>query len=165
MDRLVAPISVLIKYYWLIANIVPNKYILVLWDVSCLGWFSYYYLGLLLGNFIIKKQYNIKKLLILYCISIILQMIEGYIWLSLGESNCGTQIKFSSFLTSSIFLLIAYWYINNANISGNNKLLIMIGNYSFGIYLSHIMVLKILRQIFILVINSICFKFSNCLCC
>ena len=142
-----APISVTIKYYWLVSNTTPNKYISILWDICCLGWFTYYYLGLLLGNNIINKQYNIKKLIPFYYVSIIIQMIEGYGFLQLGESNCGTQLKLSSFLTSSIFILIAYWYINNKNIKGTNRVMIKIGDCSFGIYISHMMVLTILDRI------------------
>lgn len=144
---LISPISVIIKYYWLFNGIIPNKYISVLWSVCCLEWFTYYYLGLLFGNSIIKKQYEIKKLLIFYCLSIVIQMVEGYGWLLLGESNCGTQIKLSSFLTSSIFMLMSYWYINNKSINENNSIMIMIGDCSFGIYISHIMVLRALGKI------------------
>lgn len=94
---LIAPISVIIRYYWLFSGVVPNKYISALWDVCCLGWFTYYYLGLLLGNNVIKKQYNIKKLLLFYVLSIIIQIFEGYCWFILGESDCGAQIRLSSF--------------------------------------------------------------------
>lgn len=144
---IISPISVIIKYYWLFNGITPNKYIFALWSVSCLSWFTYYYLGLLLGNSIIKKQYEIKKLLLFYCLSILIQMVEGYGLLLLGELNCGTQIKLSSFLTSSIFILMSYCYINNKSINENNSILIMIGDCSFGIYISHIMVLMILGKI------------------
>lgn len=144
---LITPISVTIKYYWLFNNIKPNNYISTLWDICCLGWFTFYYLGLLLGNKIINKQYDIKKLLYIYIISIIIQIFEGYGWFLLGESNCGTQLKVSSYLTNSIFILISYWYINNQNINYTNKLLILLGNYSFGIYISHLFVQKILYKI------------------
>lgn len=46
-------------------------------------------------------------------------------------------------LTSSIFILMSYWYITNNNINDNNKILIMIGDYSFGIYLSHVMIIRL----------------------
>lgn len=53
---IIAPISVIIKYYWLFSGVEPNKYLSAIWSVCCLGWFTYYYIGLLLGNKIIKKN-------------------------------------------------------------------------------------------------------------
>lgn len=174
---IIAPISVIIKYYWLFSGVEPNKYSDVLWRVCCLGWFTYYYIGLLLGNKIIKKEYNIKKLIILYLLSIFVQMIEGYAWFKLGEVNCGTQIKLSSFLTSSIFILIAYWYLNNKQLIKTNKILIKIGDYSFGIYISHIMIMMILgkipiysqipfclNSIIVLIITMLCVLIVNKIC-
>ena len=83
----------------------------------------------------------------LYLASIVLQIAEGYGWLLLGEVNCGTQIKFSSLLTSSLFLLIIYTVLNKSQININNKFLRSLGDYSFGIYLSHVMVMIILREV------------------
>lgn len=145
---LIAPISIIIfKYFPLLSGEPLNKYISVIWDVSCLGWMSYYYLGLLLGNQIIQKNFNIKKLCALYVISIPLQMLEGYGWLLLGDTNCGTQLKITSLVTNALFLLICYKFIISDKLNFKNKLLIFIGNCSFGIYLSHIMVMNLLKQI------------------
>lgn len=174
---LIAPISVMLKYYWVFSGTTPNKCISALWDISCLGWFTYYYLGLLLGNKIIEKQYNIKKLSLLYGISIIIQMLEGYQWFLVEESNCGAQLKLSSILTSSIFILMAYWYINNEKRQASNKLLLMIGDYSFGIYMSHVMILKLFRifpfwqsipfgvnSLIILIVTTICVALGQKIC-
>lgn len=144
---LVTPLCMVIKYYWLINNIEPNKIINNIWTVSCVGWFTFYYMGLLLGNGILKKKYNIKGLFAAYFLSVIVQMLEGGLWLHLGDGNCGTQAKFSSYLTSAIAILIIHWYITNDNMRGDNKFLITVGNYSFGIYLSHIMVINVLNKI------------------
>lgn len=105
----IAPISTLIfKYYGLLTGYSPNMYVSLFWSNTCLGWFTYYYLGLFLGNQIIKPNYSLKKLVWLYIVSIVLQIAEGQYWLQLGETNCGTQIKLTSFLTSTLFLLIIY---------------------------------------------------------
>jgi len=69
------------------------------------------------------------------------QMTEGYGWLMLGETNCGTQLKLTSFLTSSLFLLIAYTILQNGSFNIKNRFLRILGDYSFGIYLCHIMVI------------------------
>ncbi len=141
----VAPVSVIVfKYYWLLTGMELNTYINLLWGDSCLGWFTFYYLGLILGNQIVEKHYSLKVLTVLYFASIALQMTEGYGWLLLGETNCGTQLKLTSFLTSSIFLLIAYIILQNGHLNIKNRFLRMLGDYSFGIYLCHIMVMNVL---------------------
>lgn len=144
---IISPLSIIIKYYWLLNGIKPNIYISTIFGLCCLEWFLYYYLGFLLGNKIINKHFNITKLLLLYTFCIILQIFETYCWFLLGEDNCGTQIKLSCYLTNSIFILISYWYINNPNINYTNKILLLIGDYSFGIYISHIMVILLLSKL------------------
>ena len=145
---LIAPISTLIfKYYGLLTGIEYNGYISLFWSDACLGWFTYYYLGLLLGNRIIKPDYSLRTLLTLYFVSIALQIAEGYGWLLLGEANCGTQIKLTSFLTSALFLLIVYKILNMPNIDVKSKFLRSLGDYSFGIYLCHIMVMRFLAKV------------------
>lgn len=143
----VAPISILIfKYYRLLTGAEPNTCIQTLWSDACLGWFTFYYLGLLLGNNIIKKEYKLTTLFILYAVSIPLQMAEGYGWLLLGERNCGTQLKLTSLLTSSLFLLIVHTILKKKT-NGESRFLCMIGDYSFGIYLCHIMVMTVLWRV------------------
>ena len=60
-----------------------------------------------------------------------------------------TQLKFSAMIYSIIILLICYqWIINEENIFFNrlNRLFILIGNYSFGIYLTHIAIMNVLNK-------------------
>lgn len=145
MGWLVAPISVIVfKYKCLLSGRLLNPYIEIFWGNSCLGWFTFYYLGLTLGNKIIEKQYSLKILTILYLASIVLQMAEGYGWLMLGETNCGTQLKLTSILTSSLFLLIIYSTLQSGRFDIKNRFLRVLGDYSFGIYLCHIMVMNVL---------------------
>lgn len=145
---LIAPISTLIfKYYGLLTGTGYNAYVSLFWSDACLGWFTYYYLGLLLGNRIVKCDCSLKNLIVLYLVSIVLQMAEGYGWLLLGEANCGTQIKMTSFLTSSLFLLIVYKILNMPSIDVKSKFLRSLGDYSFGVYLCHIMVMRVLAKV------------------
>lgn len=140
---LISPISILIfKYYNLLTGTELNGYIKLLWSDSCLGWFTFYYLGLLLGNGIIKRNFSSIVLTILYTLSIFVQIAEGYGWFLLGDSNCGTQLKLSSLLTSSLFLLYIYTILINGTFNTRSKFLILLGDYSFGIYLSHMMILR-----------------------
>lgn len=142
---LIAPVSVIcFKYYWLLTGQELNHYARIIWTDCCLGWFIFYYLGLILGNHIIEKHYSFKILISFYLVSIVLQMAEGYGWLMLGETNCGTQVKLSSYLTSTLFLLIIYTIMQQKHYDIKNRFLLMLGDYSFGIYLCHIMVMKIL---------------------
>ncbi len=142
---IIAPVSVIIfKYYWLLTGTPLNPYISIFWSDSCLGWVTFYYLGLILGNRIIEKQFSIKILTILYLVSIVLQIAEGYGWLMLGETNCGTQLKLTSILTSSLFLLIIHSTLHSSNFDIKNHFFRLLGDYSFGIYLCHMMVIKVL---------------------
>lgn len=143
---LVAPLSLLCyKYQVVFFDIQPHRYIDILWCFSCLGWFTFYYLGLLLGNGLLKVACKKRTLINLYALSILLQILEGYVWFYfLGEPNCGSQLKLSSLFTSTIFLLLAFEYINDTNVTHNCMLLEFMGDYSFGIYLCHIMVINLL---------------------
>lgn len=144
----VAPLLTLIfKYYSLLSDVELNPYVSLFWGDCCLGWFTYYYLGLVFGNRIIEKNFSLKSLVALYFVSMILQMAEGYGWLMLGETNCGTQIKLTSFLTSTLFLLIIYTILKKPHVSVNSKFLRLLGDYSFGIYLCHIIMMMVFNQI------------------
>ena len=143
---LIAPIAIIsYKYTTIILNITPPSYISTLWGISCLGWFTYYYLGLLLGNGALHVTSNWKRITTLYALSIILQIAEGYVWYHVfDEKNCGTQVKLSCIITSTIFLLMSYFYISDDKIQLKSKALLTLGEYSFGIYLSHILVVRLL---------------------
>ncbi|MGM9737056.1 MAG: acyltransferase [Candidatus Cryptobacteroides sp.] len=144
----IAPLSLIVfRYPEAFSLISYNRYVSFAYGTSCLGWFSFYYLGLLLRNGLLKISINGKLLSILFACSIIIQMVEGYIWMTAGIENCGTQMKLSVVLTSMLFLLGGYRFIINDNIRINSKLLTLIGDYSFGIYLSHIMIMEILSRI------------------
>ncbi len=157
----VAPISVIVfKYYWLLTGLEMNPYFSLIWSDACLGWFSFYYLGLILGNQIIEKNHSLRPLVLLYFSSILLQMAEGYGWLMLGEANCGTQLKLSSLLTSSLFLLVAYSILKSGRFDIRNRLLRMLGDYSFGIYLCHMMVIHVLNA-FVPIYKSIPYPITS----
>lgn len=157
---LIAPLSVLIfKYYWLLTGTHLNKYVSIVWGVSCLGWFTYYYLGLILGNGLLKKILLLRTVIVLFVLSFPLQMLEGYWWLLLGENNCGTQVKLSSFFTTSLFLIISYYYLIDERIKLNSKVLLYLGDYSFGIFFFHIIVIRVLKHVPLY--NSIPFPISS----
>ena len=158
---LIAPLSVILfKYIPVFGGIEQSKHIQLFWNDACLGWFTFYYLGLILGNRIIDQKFNIRNLAILYCASLLLQMAEGYLWYKTDPAGCGSQLKLTSILSSSIFIMLMYSVLLNRNQQPKSRLLCMIGDYSFGIYLVHMMFLKLLEtfDFYILIpypINSI----------
>lgn len=152
---LIAPLSVILfKYIPVFGDIQLGKHIEIFWNDACLGWFTFYYLGLILGNRIIDRQFNNRNLAVLYCASLLLQMAEGYLWFTVDPAGCGSQLKLSSILSSSIFMLITYYVlercaprVNRGSHEPKSRLLCTIGDYSFGIYLVHMMFLKGLQHL------------------
>lgn len=112
-------------------------------------WFGYYYLGMILGNGILKCTIDSKRLYILYGITILISIAEGIFWCQYGNSDMATsQLRLSSMLNSTVVLLIANKYLNEnrKKLYCIEDLLVQIGNNSFGIYLTHMLILIILRK-------------------
>ena len=152
---IIAPLSVvLFKYIPAFGDIHLGKHVELLWSDACLGWFTFYYLGLILGNKILSPKFNLINLVIIYCVSLLLQMGEGYLWFTVDPAGCGSQLKLSSILSSSIFMLFTYYVlerctprVNHGSHEPKSRLLCTIGDYSFGIYLVHMMFLKGLQHL------------------
>ena len=143
----IAPIEIIImRLIPLVFGYQINTYLSLIMNVSCLGWFTYYYLGYLIGNGYINIKQSTKNLVILLIISILLQFAEGYWYLTKGIVNCGTQLKLTSILTGSIFALLAYKYLKSENNIKSN-ILHLLGNNSFGIYFSHLAIMSVLSYI------------------
>ena len=144
---LITPLSLLIFYYpQYFAGKTLNGYLTMVNDISCLNWFTFYYLGIILGNKIITPKFSFKNTGVLLLISIILQVIEGYALYKLDLNNSGTQLKLTSLLTSSLTCMLAYTLLVEQKIQIKNQLLLTIGKYSFGIYLSHILFNRIAKE-------------------
>lgn len=135
---IITPVALLLFNYPLaMTSIGTNQLFSLFTWLNCLSWFTFYYLGLLLGNHVIDVHYSIKSLIVPLAISIIMQMVEGYVWFRVGASNIGTQSKITSLITSCIVLLIVHVLLTQRRIKTQNRLLLLIGDYSFGIYLIH----------------------------
>lgn len=155
---LVSPIAMLIfTYPFVISGVEINRVIGKLWTLSCLHWFIFYYLGILLGNRLIKVPFSMKQLTIFLVLSILLQMVEGYAWKLLGATNIGTQTRLSSLITSCIFSLIAYQFLVEKRIKCNSPLWVRIGDYSFGIYLMHCLFIQLAQKYHIAAYNHLPF--------
>jgi peptidoglycan/LPS O-acetylase OafA/YrhL len=144
---IITPISLLTFYYpQYFAGKTLNGYLTMANDISCLNWFTFYYLGIILGNKILKPKFSLKITGVLLTVSIILQVIEGYALYKLGLNNCGTQLKLTSLLTSSLTCILIYTLLLEHKIQTKNQLLLTIGEYSFGIYLSHILFNRLAKE-------------------
>ena len=75
-----------------------------------------------------------------------MQIIEGMWYFSLGEANCGTQLKLSALLTNIFVLFLRYRFIKSDK-EIRVKCLYLLGNYSFGVYFSHLAVMWMLDHI------------------
>ena len=145
---LIAPLYLLVfKYYWLFAGKELNQYVSIVCGLSCVGWFTYYYLGLILGNSLLKRSFNPWVVFTLLLLSIPIQMAEGYGLMIAGDYNFGTQMKLSALLTSTLFLILSYCYLTNDQFSPRLRVLSFLGDCSFGIFLSHLMVMRVMKFI------------------
>ncbi len=124
----------------------------------CLGWFCFYYLGLVLGNkgfgnnhnpvFKIIKNTSLLALVVLYILSLVFQMMEINYWLNFGIQNCGSQLNLTAIVSSVLFCAIAFRLLGKNFRIMHSRILTIIGDYSFGIYLSHVFVIiKLSRYI------------------
>ena len=146
---IITPIEIVVmRAMPLITGQEINAYIGIIMNISCLGWFTYFYLGYLLGNKIITIDVAPRKITLLWMVSILFQFAEGFYYYTLGYENCGTQLKLTSVISGVLFALIAYNYvINSKDKTLNVKVLKLLGDNSFGIYFSHLAVMSVIRYI------------------
>lgn len=143
----ISPIEIIImRSIPAVAGIHLNKYFTLIIGVSCIGWFDYYYFGYLLRNGKLEIDIKQSKMIIFYCISIVLQIIEGYFYYSKGLTNCGTQMKLSSVLTGLIVAGAAHNFILKTNDIKFN-LLKKIGDCSFGVFFLHLAIMYLLHYL------------------
>lgn len=143
----IAPIEIIVmRLMPIVFGYQLNTYLNLIKGISCLGWFTYYYLGYLIGNGYINIRQSTKKLIGLLIASILLEFVEGYWYLTKGIVDCGTQLKLTSILTGSIFVLLAYKYLKSENNIKSN-VLHLLGDNSFGIYFSHRAIMLVLGYI------------------
>lgn len=142
LGLVVSPLAIgLFRLTPLLMGIEVGGILGIIRKLSCLDWLVYFYLGFLLGNgYIEKPSASTRTLVFLASLSILLQVLEGYWHMSLGEANCGTQLKLSSLFTGVIVVLLAYHYlISDSKFSPG--FLALLGDCSFGIYFAHLAVM------------------------
>ena len=124
-------------------------------------WFGFYYLGVSLKNGYINLQLSPKCLTNLCLFSLVIQGVEGFIWYWMGNFDMATtQLKMSSIITTGLFCISAYIYIEAGDLNLNEqpvvlkKFLKVLGDNSFGIYLCHMLIIRILNVIILIVIRG-----------
>lgn len=121
-----------------------DGYLYIVCSNICLGFILYFYLGLLLGNRILVKKFSVNLLAILFVAAVVLQIGEAYILMKVGSGDPGNP-GLTNVLTSFFCCLLAYAILEQGGFKNCNKFLVLLGNYSFGLYLSHVLVKRILQ--------------------
>lgn len=139
----ISPLVMIVQYI-LIKN---NLTIPAPWNANIFFvWASFFYLGLCIRNEKINPfAFKQSTLAIFGCLGFILNLCEMLLWMHLNNfSMATTQIKLSNFVFSFFVCIVASrWIINSDLKTFNNHLLINLGDCSFGIYLIHILIMKI----------------------
>ena len=114
-------------------------------------WFGFYYLGMALGNHVIEYDRPMKHTVLIYLFTLLISIGEGLIWNHFGNFNMATtQARLSCLLSSSFACVLAFQYLENPRLDASGKaekILAFIGDYSFGIYLMHVMFIGLLGRI------------------
>lgn len=143
----ISPVEIIVmRLIPMVAGYQLNPYVSIIRENSCLAFFTYYYLGYLLGNHIITIKSSTKKLVCEWIGATIWQIIEGYWYFSMGEINCGTQFKLSALLCGSLSVMIAFKIIHSDR-QLSVKFLRLLGDCSFGIYFIHPAVITLTGKI------------------
>lgn len=127
-------------------HVQTGEWLETVMSISCLGWFTFFYLGYLMGNRLIAVKKRPGLWMGLLVVSILLQIAEGYWQYTKGITNCGTQLKLSAVFTNVCFLMLAYQFIEREN-KRECRVLRVLGDDSFAIYLSHVAVMQLLSQL------------------
>lgn len=143
----ITPLAIVFLY---ITNImgykIPFPYNAILFPM----WISYYVIGIIIGNKKNTISLSLKSAIIMYSIGIVLQIIEGQIWNYFDNYNMATtQIKLSNFITN-IGVIFIISNLLNKEFNTNKKIyniLVTMGDYSFGIYLTHMILVSIFNKI------------------
>ena len=123
---------------------IPFPYNSIIFPV----WFIFYYYGMQVRyyNLETKIKRNLNINIILYILCVVLSIFEGIIWNSFGDYSMAiSQIKLSSILTSLCFINMVIGVKDKVKI--NSPILKKIGDYSFGIYLIHLIFIRIFKDI------------------
>lgn len=110
------------------------------------AWISYYYLGLIIKDINMENDKNTKINYLIFAtltLSLIERIILYFVFEKYGLAT--SQLSIMNYFVCMEILILFYKKCNNKNKLSENNLLVKIGNYSFGIYLSHFLFLTIIK--------------------
>ncbi len=140
---LVTPLSFLLFTYR--AGGLSDRMTL-LYYLSFLGWFSYYYFGLLFGDENTISSNHAKMARYLLPAAVLLQIGEAWLWWKAGWVDCGTPMKLTAFFTNLLFMIIICPYLRRQE-SNTPPFLSSLGTYAFGIYLIHPLFIRVFSNL------------------
>ena len=135
---LVTPVSYLLQLCIGLGGVQVSDVLSLMYWRSFLGWYSYFYIGLLLGNRLKTPNMRISIICALLLLSIPLQFLEAMAWQRWGIPDIGTPLKLSGLLTNSLLMLVfgsllsSYGKSDSCGLTQKNYLVSM-GDLSFGI--------------------------------
>lgn len=133
--------------FYLISDILKifYNYNIPFYNYYFVNWFSYYYLGMIIKE--TKLHWQKGKTNKLIVISLLLSIIyRMFIYNKFGYYDYAvTQITLLNFFFSIFMCLLMFSKIDNLKIK--NNILLNFGNYSFGIYLSHVLFAMVFKKI------------------
>ena len=117
-------------------------------------WFIFFYMGMLIrirhksGKEVSSSRINVISI-VLIPVCIALELLEGHAWLSLGRTDfANTQVKLSAMLTGMVVCIFIASLILSKSEKRPLRLLVLIGDASFGIYLIHQLIIGIWGRYF-----------------
>jgi len=147
---LATPICFAVIYHLLINYQIYNHSI---WRLIPFTAFFYFYVGLKWRNLSIKL--NTPSLVLLICLGYLIELVETYYLFSVTNdpSFSAKRFKYSTILYA-IPIILLFLKLKNINLLKNN-ILIALGNNSFGIFLSHMAVLRCVKGVADKIYNTI----------
>lgn len=146
---LISPIAIVLSRLMpLCLGITLPSFLATIRHKSCLEWFIYFYLGYLMGNQKIRVDFKTSSCICLWGIAIGIEILEACWQASLGNVDPGNQLKLSTTLSGVIYCVLALRFIfSTRQWSWWISPLKTIGDYSFGIFFCHWLIIKLLLHI------------------
>ncbi|MDZ8187845.1 MAG: acyltransferase [Nostoc sp. ChiSLP02] len=142
------PLTVVVLYF---SELYFKHEINFPWNaISFSTWMTFYYFGMLAKNYkkiIYFGETRIGTVIFLYIASLFFSIIESLYLYKVFKADdlAGSQLKISSILYS--FCLILLFISLRKRIKFWPKILVILGEFSFGIYLIHILVLEVIESL------------------
>lgn len=142
---------------------------LILYAGPCTLWIVFYSLGIYIRR--ANRQYSYAAALVIMIAGLVLSVVESYQWARFGNIVYG--IKLSSFIFSAGAILVLLSERSEKRFRTNrlNRVIVHIGNLSFGIYLIHLMLITmsginhygfwVVRWLIILILSAVLIKLLN----